>query len=169
MKTARSSLRGKLRTQRRPGPRNSSPTWATSGPKHCELSICDGRSRAILTAMKTDERPAPKNPSLISPPKPSERGGRCGDRSEERPHGQRSPEGEHAVVEQSCCDALSREPEPVNPRVGAGEPRVPFPDSSAGLGKSRGAASLLGFGIGDSFPFSLSIRFFSTLIRTISY
>jgi hypothetical protein len=40
----------------------------------------------------------------------------------------RSPEGEHAVIEQSRCDALSREPEPVNPRVGVGEPRVPFPD-----------------------------------------
>jgi hypothetical protein len=40
-----------------------------------------------------------------------------------------SPEGERTVVEQSCCDVLSREPEPVNPRVGADEPRVPFPDS----------------------------------------
>jgi hypothetical protein len=39
------------------------------------------------------------------------------------------PEGERAVVEQSRCDALSRELEPVNPRVGIGEPRVPFPDS----------------------------------------
>jgi hypothetical protein len=43
--------------------------------------------------------------------------------------GQRSPEGERAVVEQSHCDALIREPEPVNPRVAAGEPRVPFSDS----------------------------------------
>jgi hypothetical protein len=34
-----------------------------------------------------------------------------------------------AVVEQLRCDALIWEPEPVNPRVGAGEPRVPFPDS----------------------------------------
>jgi hypothetical protein len=42
--------------------------------------------------------------------------------------GRRSLEDEHAVVEQLRCDALSREPEPVNPRVGAGEPRVPFPD-----------------------------------------
>jgi hypothetical protein len=33
----------------------------------------------------------------------------------------RSPEGERAVVEQLRCDALSQEPEPVNPRVGAGE------------------------------------------------
>jgi hypothetical protein len=41
----------------------------------------------------------------------------------------RSPEGEHAVVEQPRCDALIQEPEPVNPRVDAGEPRVPFPDS----------------------------------------
>jgi hypothetical protein len=41
----------------------------------------------------------------------------------------RSPEGECAIVEQSCCDALIWELEPVNPRVGAGEPRVPFTDS----------------------------------------
>jgi hypothetical protein len=40
-----------------------------------------------------------------------------------------SPEGERAVVEQSCCDALIRELELVNPRVDAGEPRVSFPDS----------------------------------------
>jgi hypothetical protein len=43
--------------------------------------------------------------------------------------GRRSPEGERAVVEQPRCDALIREPEPVNPRVDAGEPRVPFPYS----------------------------------------
>jgi hypothetical protein len=55
-------------------------------------------------------------------------GGRC------------SPEGERAVVEQSHCDALIREPEPVNPRVGTGEPRVPFPDSDkvrSGIGRTR--------------------------------
>jgi hypothetical protein len=44
--------------------------------------------------------------------------------------GRRSPEGERAVVEESHCDALIREPEPVNPRVAAGKPRVPFPDSN---------------------------------------
>jgi hypothetical protein len=43
--------------------------------------------------------------------------------------GRRSPKGECAIVEQSRCDALSREPEPINPRVGIGEPRIPFPDS----------------------------------------
>jgi hypothetical protein len=37
--------------------------------------------------------------------------------------------GRRAVVEQSRCDALSREPELVNPRLGTGEPRVPFLDS----------------------------------------
>jgi hypothetical protein len=42
--------------------------------------------------------------------------------------GRRSLEGERAVVEQSRCDALIREPKPINPRVGAGEPRVPFRD-----------------------------------------
>jgi hypothetical protein len=68
--------------------------------------------------------------------------------------GRRSPEGECAVIEQSRCDALSWEPEPVNPRVGIGEPWVPFLDSdevrsaSAGLGKSQGATFLLGFGLG---------------------
>jgi hypothetical protein len=54
--------------------------------------------------------------------------------------GRRSPEGEGAVVEQSRCDALSREPKPVNPRVGADEPRVPFPDSDevrSGIGRPR--------------------------------
>jgi hypothetical protein len=52
----------------------------------------------------------------------------------------RSPEGERAVVEQSRCDALIREPETVNPRVGVGEPQVPFPDSDevgSGIGKPR--------------------------------
>jgi hypothetical protein len=44
-------------------------------------------------------------------------------------NGRRSPEGEHAVVEQPRCDTLIREPEPINPRVDAGEPRVLFPDS----------------------------------------
>jgi hypothetical protein len=43
--------------------------------------------------------------------------------------GRRSPEGERAVVEQPRCDALIQEPEPVIPRVDAGEPRAPFPDS----------------------------------------
>jgi hypothetical protein len=43
--------------------------------------------------------------------------------------GRRSPEGEHAIVERSSGDALSREPEPVNPRVDTDEQQVPFPDS----------------------------------------
>jgi hypothetical protein len=54
--------------------------------------------------------------------------------------GRRSPEGERAVVEQSRCDALSREPEPINLRVGAGEPGVPFLDSNevgSGIGRPR--------------------------------
>ena len=43
-----------------------------------------------------------------------------------------------AVVEQPRCDALIREPEPVNPRVDAGEPRVPFSDSDeVGSGDGR--------------------------------
>jgi hypothetical protein len=54
--------------------------------------------------------------------------------------GRRSPEGEHAIVEQPHCDALIRELEPVNPRVDTGEPRVPFPDSDevrSGDGRPR--------------------------------
>jgi hypothetical protein len=54
--------------------------------------------------------------------------------------GRRSPEGERAIVEQSHCDALIREPEPINPRVDAGKPQVPFPDSNevgSGIGKPR--------------------------------
>jgi hypothetical protein len=52
--------------------------------------------------------------------------------------GRRSSEGERPVIEQSRCDALSREPEPVNPRVGVGKPRVPFPDSDeVGSGDGR--------------------------------
>jgi hypothetical protein len=43
--------------------------------------------------------------------------------------GRRSPEGECAIVEPSRGGALSRDPERVNPRVGASECRVPFPDS----------------------------------------
>jgi hypothetical protein len=51
-----------------------------------------------------------------------------------------APEGERAVVEQSCCDALIRKPEPVNPRVGADEPQVPFSNSDeveSGIGRPR--------------------------------
>jgi hypothetical protein len=54
--------------------------------------------------------------------------------------GRRSPEGDRAVVEQSRCDTLIREPEPVNPRVTTGEPRVPFSDSDevgSGIGRPR--------------------------------
>jgi hypothetical protein len=54
--------------------------------------------------------------------------------------GRRSPEGERAVVEPSHYDTLIREPELVNPRVAAGEPRVPFPDSDevgSGIGSPR--------------------------------
>jgi hypothetical protein len=57
--------------------------------------------------------------------------------------GRRSPEGERVAIDQPRCDALIWEPEPVNPRVDVGEPRVPFPDSDEvgsgidSLGKSR--------------------------------
>jgi hypothetical protein len=52
--------------------------------------------------------------------------------------GRRSPKGERAIVEQLRCDALSREPELVNPRVGTDEPQVLFPDSDeVGSGDGR--------------------------------
>jgi hypothetical protein len=52
--------------------------------------------------------------------------------------GRHSPESERAVIEQSHCNALIRELEPVNPRVAAGEPRVPFQDfDEVGSGISR--------------------------------
>jgi hypothetical protein len=57
--------------------------------------------------------------------------------------GRRSPEGESTMVEQLHCDALNREPEPVNPRVGADEPWVPFLDSDeVGSGDGRCGVSL---------------------------
>jgi hypothetical protein len=37
-------------------------TWAECGPKGCEPSICDGRSRATLAVNKTVERPVPRKP-----------------------------------------------------------------------------------------------------------
>jgi hypothetical protein len=71
--------------------------------------------------------------------------------------GRRSPDGERAVIEQSRCDALSREPEPVNSRT----PTRSNP-ASAGLGKSRGAVFLLGFGLGNlSFSSFDSVLFYS--------
>jgi hypothetical protein len=81
-----------------------------------------------------------RNPSSFSsspPLSPPERASEVADAPTDRRSGaiacllaggRRSLEGERAVVEQSRCDALSREPEPVNPRVGVGEPRVPFLD-----------------------------------------
>jgi hypothetical protein len=42
------------------------------------------------------------------------------------------------VVEQSRCDALSQEPELVNPRAGSGELRVPFLDSDIVDGSGDG-------------------------------
>jgi hypothetical protein len=83
-------------------------------------------------------------------------GGRC------------SPEGERAIVELSRCDTISREPEPINPRVGTGERRVPFPDSDE-VGSSDGgpkvsSGPLLLARVRDFFT---SIRFFLNLIRIL--
>jgi hypothetical protein len=90
--------------------------------------------------------------------------------------GRHSPE--RAIVEQSRCDALSREPEAVNPRVCADErwclrspSRTPTGSDlmMAGLGKPRGAAFFARVWDQGFFSFSYLIRVFSTLIQTISY
>jgi hypothetical protein len=82
--------------------------------------------------------------------------------------GRRSPEGERAVVEQSRCDALSREPEPVNPRGGVGEHRVPFPDSNkVGSGNGGPKVSPRPLLLARVRDFFTSIRFFLDLIRIL--
>jgi hypothetical protein len=67
----------------------------------------------------------PRNPShsvFFPPPSsPPERASEAAGVATDRRSG--------TVVEQPRCDALIREPEPVNPRVDTGELRVPFPDS----------------------------------------
>jgi hypothetical protein len=93
---------------------------------------------------------SPQNPSVICfPASVSTRASEAvnmatGQRSDAVAHlltgGRRSPEGERAIVKQLRYDTLSQEPEPVNPRVGTGEPRVPFPDSDevgSGIGRPR--------------------------------
>jgi hypothetical protein len=68
--------------------------------------------------------------------------------------GRRSPE--RAIVEQSHCDTLSREPAIVgSDPVGVREGDLEHHRSSAQtLGLTPGVPHfLLGFGIGDSFPF----------------
>jgi hypothetical protein len=127
----------------------------------------------------------PHNPSallfhaspLSSPERVSERGGRHADWPEERRH-HASARRRATVVEQSCCDALSWEPEPINPRVCGDERRCSGSPSwtptgsdpaTAGLGKPRCATSFARVWDRGFFSFSYSIQFCSTLIRTISY
>jgi hypothetical protein len=88
--------------------------------------------------------------------------------------GRCSPEGERAVVEQSRCDALIRELEPVNPRVDAGEPRVSFPDSDevrSGDGLAQVSPKplilMLGFLKIWGFFVPFSIRFLFNLIHAV--
>jgi hypothetical protein len=82
--------------------------------------------------------------------------------------GRRSPEGERATVEQSRCDALSREPEPIHPRVGADERQVPFPDSDeVGSGDGRPKVSPGPLLLARVRDFFTSIRFFLDLIRIL--
>jgi hypothetical protein len=73
--------------------------------------------------------------------------------------GRRSPDGERVVIERTRGDALSREPESINPRVDAGEQRCSGSPSQtlmgsdpvmAGPSESRCTAFLmLGFQIMD--------------------
>jgi hypothetical protein len=93
-----------------------------------------------------------RNPSSFSsslPLSPPERASEVADAPTDRRSGaiacllaggRLSLEGERAVVEQSRCDSLIREPELVNPRVGVGEPRIPFLDSDeveSGINRPR--------------------------------
>jgi hypothetical protein len=88
---------------------------------------------------------------------------------------QHSPEGERAIVEQSRCDALIRELEPVNPRVDADEPRVSFPDSDEvrsgdGLAQVNPEPLVLMLGFLKNlviFFIPFSIRFLLTLIHAV--
>jgi hypothetical protein len=88
--------------------------------------------------------------------------------------GRLSPEGERTVVEQPRCDALIRVLEPVNPRVDAGEPRIPFPDSDevrSGDGMTQVSPEplilMLGFLKFGDFFVSFSIRFLFTLNQAV--
>jgi hypothetical protein len=149
------------KTRRRPGPWNSSPAWATFGPRTrstARSSLRDTWKRSEGLGRETQLPPGPnsaqdamnrssamdggerfsleqnrraawlpRNPShfcflprlRLHPSEwASERNGRrSGAVARLLFDGRHSPEGERAVVEQSCCDALIRELEPVNPRV----------------------------------------------------
>jgi hypothetical protein len=131
---------GNRRRGRRPGPTFRLPTWANFSPK---------RQRAILGTTKPARCGASHRTLVHSPPpslvstQASEVAGAPTDRRSGAvacllTGRRRSPEGEPAIVKQTHCDALSWEPEPVNLRVGVGEPRVPFPDSDdVGSGDGR--------------------------------
>jgi hypothetical protein len=126
-------------SHRPPGPKTS--------PDQSEPSIDDRRSSVSLAATKPMKRGASHRTLVHSlPPRLclhlSERARRPARRLTRGAAPSRvcSPAGDaqRAIIEQLCCDALSWEPEPVNPRVGAGEPRVPFLDfDEVGSGDGR--------------------------------
>jgi hypothetical protein len=102
-------------------------------PKRYELSSCDGRSRATLGTSKLGRVTLAhfsSSPHLYL--HPSEWASEVADTLAGRRSdvvarlligGRRSPKGERVVVEQLRCNALSRESEPINPRVCTGERR----------------------------------------------
>jgi hypothetical protein len=99
--------------------------------------VSDPRNNKTGVGWRVSPNPSSfsSSPPLSPPERASERGGRAltdrrsGAIARLLTGGRRSPEGERAVIEQSRCDTLSREPELINPRVGVGKPRIPFPDS----------------------------------------
>jgi hypothetical protein len=89
-------------------------------------------------------------------------------------NGRRSPEGERTVVEQSCCDALIRGLEPVNPRVERRRASGFLPGLRRGRirhrlgpGKSRAPFLMLGFLKIWGFFVSFPIRFLFNLIHAV--
>jgi hypothetical protein len=136
------------------GPSKPPPTWAEFGPNQRWSFISDRRRRAIFKTTKSAWRGASHQTLVHSlPPRlclhPSEQANEVADAPTDRRSGavahllaggRCSPKGERAVIEQLRCDTLSRKSEPINLRVGVGEPQVPFPDSDeagSGDGKPR--------------------------------
>jgi hypothetical protein len=123
-----------------------------------------GRTPETLAHFFTSS-PPPSSPERASEAVGVATGRRSGTVTRLLAGGRLSPEGERAVVEQLRCDALSQQPEPVNPRVGADERRVPFPDSDeVGSGDGGPKVSLGPLLLARVRDFFTSIRFFLDLI-----
>jgi hypothetical protein len=89
--------------------------------------------------------------------------------------GRRSPEGERTVIERTRGDALSREPEPINPRVDTGEQRCSGSPSQTLMGSDLATVGpsesrcttflMLGFQITD---FTLFLFRFSSFLSNLN-